>query len=155
MQVMTEEITDALMRASRALVAIAAASVADEQLITLPQYRALVVIAGRTPCNVSDLASALEIHPTTATRLVERLVSKELVKRSDDEQDRRSVVLALTRRGGATVRRVQGRRREAIARIVSAMGPVDAAATTAALESFSAAAGERGELDHFGWNESA
>ena len=88
-----------MMRASRALVAIAATSVAEESMVTLPQYRALVVISGRELCTVSELAAAMEIHPTTATRMVERLVTKELVTRTEGEVDRRTAVLAQPTRG--------------------------------------------------------
>jgi DNA-binding MarR family transcriptional regulator len=147
----SEDLVEALMRASRALVGIAAASVADEQLVTLVQYRALVVIAGAPQCRVNDLAQALTVHPTTATRLLDRLVSKELVRRSGAPGDRRVASLTLTSRGAAIVRRVQARRRAAIERVVGHMGASSSAVVVGALRDFADAAGERSSVDQFGW----
>ena len=69
--------------ASRALVGVAARSLAGvEEQVTLVQYRALVLLdAG--PQNVGTLAKALGIHPSTATRLCDRLTTKGLVKTWD------------------------------------------------------------------------
>ena len=59
---------DTLGPTSRALVGVAARSVADLGEVTLPQFRALVVISSRPVTHVSHLASALDVHSTTATR---------------------------------------------------------------------------------------
>jgi DNA-binding Lrp family transcriptional regulator len=73
-------VTDAVLTASRALVGVAARSLAVvDPEVTLPQYRALVVLASRGPRLVGELAEALVIHPSTATRLCDRLVAKKLV----------------------------------------------------------------------------
>ena len=62
------------MTASRVLVAIAARSLAAAGEVTLPQYRALVVLASRGPQRAVDLAGVLGVNPSSATRLVDRLV---------------------------------------------------------------------------------
>lgn len=60
------ETTKAVLAASRALVGVAVRSLDGiEDSITLPQYRALVVLASRGEQNVGVLAEALEIHPST------------------------------------------------------------------------------------------
>jgi DNA-binding MarR family transcriptional regulator len=46
-----------------------------------PQYRALVVLAVRGPQRPTALAEALAVHPSTITRLCDRLVAKRLVRR--------------------------------------------------------------------------
>ena len=64
---------DAVIGASRALVAIAARSLgAAGQDVTLPQYRALVVLASRGPQRVIDLAGFLDVNASTATRMCDR-----------------------------------------------------------------------------------
>ncbi|HYV60725.1 MAG TPA: MarR family transcriptional regulator, partial [Acidimicrobiia bacterium] len=66
----TDEVTDAVLDASRALVAVAArslAGVADD--VTLPQYRALVVLATEGAQSLGELAAALGVHTSTATRM--------------------------------------------------------------------------------------
>ncbi|MGH3283480.1 MAG: MarR family winged helix-turn-helix transcriptional regulator [Streptosporangiaceae bacterium] len=72
-----DELVDTVLAASRALVAVAARSLAaagDE--VTLPQYRALVVLAARGPQGTAELAAALAVNPSTATRMCDRLVRK-------------------------------------------------------------------------------
>ena len=79
---------DAVMRASRVLVSVVARSLAEvEDIVTLPQFRVLVMIAGDGPQNLGSVAAALGVHPSNATRLCERLVVAGLVDRGDDPQD--------------------------------------------------------------------
>ena len=64
---------DAVLAASRALVGVAAASISvlgDE--VTLPQFRALVLVSDGRATAPGDLAVALGIHPSNATRVVDR-----------------------------------------------------------------------------------
>ena len=75
-----DELVDAVLGASRALVAVAArslATVADD--VTLAQYRVLIELAARGPQRLADLASALAVERSTATRMCDRLVRKRLV----------------------------------------------------------------------------
>lgn len=43
--------------------------------VTLPQFRMLVVLVAG-PTNLSGLAAALDVAPSTATRMVDRLVEQ-------------------------------------------------------------------------------
>ncbi len=134
---------DALMTASRVLVAVAArslAGVADD--VTVPQYRALVVIASRGPQRVADLAHHLGVAGPTATRMSDRLVRKGLVTRRTAEKDRRAVELSLSQEGRALVEEVTRRRRHEIATLLEAVPPQRHAAMVAALDDLIAAAGE-------------
>jgi DNA-binding MarR family transcriptional regulator len=147
-----EEAVTQLLVASRALIAVAARSLVDIGDVTLPQFRALVVVSSRPGTTVSDLASALDIHPTTATRLVDRLVRKRLVRRTELAEDRRVTRLHLTASGHRLVRRVTDRRAQQLADIARRM-PSDAwAKVTEALAAFAAAAGEPNDVDVFGWD---
>ena len=76
-----DELVDTVLAASRALVAVAARSLAAPGMGTLPQYRALVVLAARGPQGTAELAAALAVNPSTATRMCDRLVRKGLVRR--------------------------------------------------------------------------
>ena len=97
---------DAVLSASRVLVAIAARSLADAgEEVTLTQYRSLVVLASRGPQGVAELAEAVSVTPPTASRLCDRLVKKALVRRRTDRNDRRHVQIALTQSGRAPRRR--------------------------------------------------
>ena len=94
-QVAPYDLVDTVLAASRALVAVAGRSLAvagDE--VTLPQYRALVVLAASGPQGTAELAAALAVNPSTATRMCDRLV-----RRHRQAGDRRTVRIALTAPG--------------------------------------------------------
>lgn len=134
---------DAVLVASRALVGVAARSLATvESEITLRQYRALVVLAARGEQNVGALADALEIHPSTATRLCDRLIGKHLIERTTSLGNRREVTVALSPGGQALVREVTTRRRREIRRIVAQLAPEAQKRLVDALADFAEAADE-------------
>lgn len=119
-------LVDAVLTASRVLVAVAAHSLADNEAdVSLPQYRALVVLAGRGPQRPVDLAEALGVDPSTATRLCDRLVAKHLITRRRQAADRREVRLDLSGRGQALVAQVTARRRLEIEHILSGASPAE------------------------------
>lgn len=132
-----------VLRSSRALVAIAARSLADVQDdVTLPQYRAIVVLCARGPLGMGELAEELDCSASTATRLCDRLVAKDLVDRSARVGNRREVVVGAAPAGVALVQAVTRRRRIEIERIVNAVPARQRPALVAALRTFADAAGE-------------
>lgn len=107
-----DEVTDAIIRASRALVGIAVRSLtASDEEVTLPQYRTLVTLTYGGGRRLADLASSLGVSPSTATRMCDRLVRKGLITRTRDEIDRREVNLEVTAAGRQIVEGVIERRR--------------------------------------------
>lgn len=129
--------------ASRALVGVAARSLASiEGIITLIQYRALVLLATRGNLNVGSIAEALGVHASTATRLCDRLVQRRLIERRTSVESRREVVIGLTASGRALVRSVTDRRRREITKIIGRLDPKQREQLTAAFAAFADAAGE-------------
>src|SRR4051794_15718478 len=107
-----DEVVDAVLAASRALVAIAARSLAAADVdVTLPQYRALVVLAYSGEKRTIDLANELGVNSSTATRLVDRLIGRELVRRRIRPEDRRATSLEITDSGRLVVDAVMSKRR--------------------------------------------
>ena len=145
-------VTDAVLLASRALVGVAARSLAEvEDEVTLPQFRALVVLAG-SDRNLGDLAEALDVHPSSATRLCTRLEAKGLLTRRPSAQSRRELVVSLTSDGRSLVDAVTRRRRREIARIVARIPEREQSVLVHALGIFAEAAGEMPEPSwSFGW----
>jgi DNA-binding MarR family transcriptional regulator len=141
-------LADAVLTASRVLVAVAARSLAEhESAVSLPQYRALVVLGSRGSQRPVDLAQALGVDPSTATRMCDRLVHKHLITRRRDVVDRRVVLLDLSASGRRLVERVTRSRRDEIERILEAVDPADHAALVRAFTTFGQAAGEIPEGD--------
>jgi DNA-binding MarR family transcriptional regulator len=133
----------AAMRASRALVAVAARSMAHLPDITVPQYRALVVLAQLGTMRAGDLADALGTAAPNLTKLVDRLVEKRLVRRETNPESRREVMVRLSAAGAKVVADVARARAEELDRIIAAMPTAERAALVAAFDSFADAAGER------------
>lgn len=148
------DLVDGFVQASRALVAVAARSLADlGEDITLPQYRALVVLASRGPQRAVDLSAALGVTAGTASRMIDRLVRKQLVRRARSREDRRAVRVHLTDAGREIVQRVTERRRAEIAHILQTMPHNGRRTLTDALHAFADAAGEAPEQDWaLGWD---
>ncbi|MEO6125508.1 MAG: MarR family transcriptional regulator [Ilumatobacteraceae bacterium] len=147
-------VADALITASRALVAVAARSIAAiNDDVTLPQYRAMIVLATHGSQTVGQLADALNIHPSTATRLCDRLVAKSLVLRQQDEDNRRETNITLADSGRKIVDGVTAFRREEIARIVGRIPVGLREPMISALTAFAEAAGEIPEQSwSLGWS---
>jgi DNA-binding MarR family transcriptional regulator len=135
---------DGVMAASKALVGVAARSLAalDDDELTLVQFRALLLVVEHRAHAPGDLAALLEVHPSNATRLVDRLVTKGLLERTAVEGDRRTISLAATPEGRKVIDRVLARRRRAIEEILAGLGPDDVEAVGSALARLAAAAGE-------------
>ncbi|WP_433714064.1 MarR family winged helix-turn-helix transcriptional regulator [Nocardia sp. CA-084685] len=136
-------ITDALLTASRLLVALSARSIAHvDETITIPQFRTLVILSTRGPANLATLAGILNVQPSTATRMVDRLVLAGLIDRQPNPNSRRELVVDLTTRGREIVDAVTARRRAEIAAVVERMPAADRHGLVRALTAFTAAGGE-------------
>ena len=66
--------------------------------------RLLQAIASADGARPSDLAAALDVHPSTISRQMQSLEEEELISLSADAEDRRSCALSVTVRG---LKRVQ------------------------------------------------
>lgn len=133
----------ALLTASRLLVAVSARSLASvEEALTLPQFRMLVALHTRGPLSLSTLAGELGVQPSTAMRMIDRLVNADMVTRGSSPSDRRTSIISLTAKGSATVAQATERRRQEIARIVAAMPATHRRGLVKALQAFTDAGSE-------------
>jgi len=136
-----DPVVDAVLSASRVLVAVAARSLGDvAEEVTLTQYRTLVVLASRGPQSLAALAEAIDVTPPTATRMCDRLIRKGLVQRRHERGDRRLIRLSLSEKGQVLVHAKAIPREQQTALVDS-------------LQRLSAAAGEVPEQDwSAGWD---
>ncbi len=140
---------DAVLTASRSMVAIATRSLgATAEETTIAQYRALVVLASRGPQRIVDLAVALDVAPSTAGRMCDRLVHRSLARRHRARGDRRAVLVSVTPAGRQVVDEATRRRRALIADI---LGRLPAAAQEAVAEAVREFAGAAGEVPDRQW----
>jgi DNA-binding MarR family transcriptional regulator len=142
-QAADEAAVDAVLTASRTLVAVATSSLgAAAEDTTIAQYRALVVLASRGPQRMVDLAAALDVTPSTAGRMCDRLLRKGLIRRHRARADRRAVQVSITAAGRQVVDHATERRRALIAGILGRLPAAQQAEVAGALQAFAAAAGE-------------
>ena len=138
-----DSVVDAVLSASRVLVAIAARSLADAgEEVTLTQYRSLVVLASRGPQGMAALAEAVAVTAPTASRLCDRLVKKGLVRRRTDRNDRRQVRIGLTEAGRQLIDTVSTRRRREITDLLASIPPKTQRSVATALVELAKSAGE-------------
>jgi DNA-binding MarR family transcriptional regulator len=136
-------VVDAVLTASRTLVAVATRSLgAAAEDITIAQYRVLVVLASRGPQRLVDLAGALDVTPSTAGRMCDRLVRKALVRRHRSRTDRRAVRVSITSAGREVVDQATARRRALLAEILGRLPAEQQSKVAGALGAFAAAADE-------------
>jgi DNA-binding MarR family transcriptional regulator len=147
-----DEILDAVTAGSRVLVGIAARSLDRSGVdITLSQCRALVTLHQLGPLSLVGLADALGVNPSTATRMCDRLVAKDLVDRRRADG---GVSLRPTSAGREVVRTVTRVRRAELRRIVSQLSDDDQRELVRCMDAFRTAAGELGEGEWaLGWWE--
>lgn len=142
-------VADAVLLASRVLLAVAAQSLAEVNDMSLPQFRILIVLVTRGDLNVGQLAEDLDVNPSTATRLCDRLVERGFLRRQHGEDDRREVCLCVTPTGRDLVDRVIDRRRRALGAIVARIAPEKRQHLVQAMQAFGDAAGE---VPHQSWS---
>ena len=143
-----DAMTDAVLTASRLLVAVSARSIAAvDESITIPQFRLLVVLDTRGQLKLSTLAEYLGVNPSTVTRMVDRLVAANLVTREANPASRRELFVSLSGSGSAVVHEVTQHRRGEITRIVSRMTPTARRGLVRALTAFTEAGEEPAVTD--------
>lgn len=115
----------------------------DLTLATLRLLRAIERSDG--PPSVGDVADALTIDPSTASRLVDGAVDAGLVERHSCTDDRRSRRLRLTTGGEAVVEEVTARRRQLLGQVTEGWDPDELAQLTEMLSTLRTAFDE---LEH-------
>lgn len=115
------------------------ARLAQSPALPPAQLRVLTIIA-RSETNMSRLAEALDVVPSSASRLCDRLEATGLLRRVPDPRDRREVRLLLTAAAYKLLEELRERRRAAIGEVLERMQPARRADLVRALAAFDAAA---------------
>lgn len=134
---------EAVLAASRALMAIAARSMAAvEEQLSVTQFRALVIVSTRGPLHLAALADAMGVHPSNATRACDALVERGLLIRAENPTDRRHLALTATDTGEQLLEQVRQCRRAEVGSVLAAMPPEPRRQVAGVLGEFARAAGE-------------
>lgn len=139
----SSDATEAVLLSSRALLGIVARSLAPaHDQVSVPQFRVLVLLSVQSPQRSGELAERIGVHPSTFTRMADRLVAGGWVERTENPQSRREVLVGLTDAGEELVRSVHQRRREEIDAVLRRLPAADRKAVLQGFELFAHAAGE-------------
>lgn len=106
--------------------------------LTIAQWRLLVITASREGPRVGELAAHLGISVPSASRLVRRLESRDLVTTARAEDDRRATIVSVTQRGRELVDDVIAHRRELIEQALHDRSRTHDAIAAAAIEGLAA-----------------
>ena len=137
------EAAEATVLASRALLGVVARSVSSAlELVSLPQFRIMVVLASEGPLRVTTLAQRMGAVQSTFSRSLDRMVAGGWLVRAENPDSRREILVRLSDQGRHLVEEVTDRRRAEIRAVLERLGPEARASVGAALAAFSEAAGE-------------
>ena len=101
--------------------------------LTVPQFRALVLLDRHPDANLSLIAEHLGSSQPSASRLISGLVSRGYVTRSESPEDRRHLQLLLTRRGQTVLHKALDAAQEAVAKELESLDADQRAAVDEAM----------------------
>ncbi|MFN8075374.1 MAG: MarR family transcriptional regulator [Kineosporiaceae bacterium] len=110
------------------------------QRVSLPQLRALMIIARNQGIKLTALGEAMDALPSSASRLCDRLVAAGLIEREVNAADRREVRLSLTGEGGRLLEHLARARRRYLGEVIAQMPPAARQALVQGLTEFTRAA---------------
>ena len=116
------------------------ARLAQSPAVPPAQLRVLTIISRSEHTNMSRLAEALDVVPSSASRLCDRLEATGLLRRVPDPRDRREVRLLLTPAARRLLDDLRESRRRALAAVLERMSPVGRLDLVRALSEFDEAA---------------
>jgi DNA-binding MarR family transcriptional regulator len=126
--VSSPSVTTSLERLVVAGVALTARALADASPgleLTIPQWRALVVIADPGGARVGEVSTIIGSSLPSTSRLLRRLVRRGLVTLARDESDHRATRARLTDRGRAVREVILSYRRARIRSVARSAEPTD------------------------------
>lgn len=138
-----------VVRAARVFAAVTAESIAQAgDKLTLPQLRVLTLALASGSLNNGQVADALNVHISNASRICERLVQAKLLSRRDSPTDRRQVELTLTDQGAELITQVTSHRRGVFLRTMLMLSDTQRSTLAQALTDFTEAVDQNVESPH-------
>ena len=99
----------------------------------MPQFRALGIVRRHPDVSLSDVARHLGMTTASASKLIDALVKQDLVTRVDSPEDRRRLVLNLTKTGRQALRHARKAALGELADILARLDEPDRFAFTQAM----------------------
>ena len=122
------------------LTVLESARMAHTPALPPTQLRVLTIIARHRHPNMSKLAAVLDVVPSSASRVCDRLEANGLLRRVPDPRDRREVRLLLTAAAQRLLDEIRERRQHALEVVLDRMTATGRQDLVRALAAFDAAA---------------
>jgi DNA-binding MarR family transcriptional regulator len=136
-----EELAEALLVSTQSLMAMAIRTAGAAPVpVTVVQYRVLLLLEEAGNLSVNDVAAALGVDQSTASRHCTRLARLGLLRRTQASHDRRAAELRLTGSGRAEVQAVREARRRWAEQVLTRLTDDEARSAVRGLAVFAAAA---------------
>ncbi|MEV0730244.1 MarR family transcriptional regulator [Polymorphospora sp. NPDC050346] len=132
----------AVEAAAESLIAVLdAARSSHDSTVSPTQLRVLSIISSRPGTNVNRLAELLDVVPSSASRLCDRLEATGMLRRAPDPRDRREVQLSVTASARVLLQELKERRYQAVQAVLDRMPSRAQRELLLSLVAFSSAAG--------------
>jgi len=92
---------------------------AGHRAATMLQVNSLIYLKNNPGVTMSDFSANLSLSPSSAAQLAERLNLIGYIKRSEDTKDRRTVRLAMTKKGTDYIEKIHRRMHKKFKRVFS------------------------------------
>jgi DNA-binding MarR family transcriptional regulator len=93
--------------------------------LSIPQFRVLTFLSRRPGAPLSSVAEHLGVTRSTASAIVDRLVRRNLVSRTEHPQERRCVVLMLTPAGAQHLQQAREAASARMAKVLAGLSATD------------------------------
>jgi DNA-binding MarR family transcriptional regulator len=87
--------------------------------LSIAQLKSLFFISNRSATSLSKLAAALQVTPTNTTGIVDRLLKRGLITRTESPDDRRVLLLRTTPAGEDLINELRQKRKERMTELFS------------------------------------
>ena len=102
--------------------------------LSIGQLKSLFFISNRGATSLSKLAAALSVTPTNTTGIVDRLLKRGLITRTESPDDRRVLLLRTTPLGDELIAELRQKRKERMAELFNRLSEEEAKYMAEALE---------------------
>ncbi len=91
--------------------------------LTMPQFTALMVVREHKSLSLKELAKAMQVSSPSASSMVDRLVEMGMLKRQQNESDRREIRLHLSKIGNEAVKSLENHFLSTLVELLERLGP--------------------------------
>jgi DNA-binding MarR family transcriptional regulator len=95
----------------------------QQHWLTFPQVVTMHILQKDGPQTISDIAARINLSKAATSHLVDKLVGKKLVERTESEEDRRCKSVSISRKGKALISRIDQSRNDQLTALIERLSP--------------------------------